>query len=629
MPSKGDAMSAYDIDKMSFSDLENRIKLPKYQRPVVWTDTEKKNFISSLHRGFPFGSLLLYRYPDDLDKYSLIDGQQRFTTMRDYAANPCSYFPLGDYDYVERIMSLVGAGAYPEDTKTVLSDKFSRIVKDMLLAHVNQDKNNAALMLYLRDRVTEELPTVNADSDVRDRLQTLQQEILNEFDTYLDLNSITIPCIIFKGSESELPDVFASVNLGGRKLTKYQVFAAQWNRYDVPLLCGPANYDSGTIMEDVIARYESLTNDRNGLEIEDFDADDMRASNKVSLPEFCHALGQEIMATCPACWPMNMQQQDDAVDTIGYLSLAIVFGLKPQEVNLLAKQYNASGYEHDGASIDRLVTSIKSIYSDINDQFAPYLIKPGKVTKSTQPGAFENSKALGQLQFLSFFAALWRIKYGPDNLRIEELPRYKDLYKRSLHLLFGGYLIDFLTDQWKGSGDSRLAAYITGDRTYLSGVSRITLQNALSSWAEREEQAPSINIDTVTKVLLTIFATANPSQYQEDSYDFEHIVARKLLNDKDGSGTPLYKALSLPGGRIGNIMLLSSSQNRSKHEKNLGTIAHEELQIDTSRNFLPEKKDLDDIEYCLRDKNPEPFLQMMRNRKTEIFSVIVDRIMPA
>ncbi len=43
------------------------------------------------------------------------------------------------------------------------------------------------------------------------------------------------PAFFFTGDKSELPEVFANVNLGGKKLTKYQVFAAQWNRYKVQL----------------------------------------------------------------------------------------------------------------------------------------------------------------------------------------------------------------------------------------------------------------------------------------------------------------------------------------------------------------------------------------------------------
>ena len=86
-------MSNYRIETINFEDLENQMTIPTYQRPLVWSKSQKAAFIDNISRGFPFGSLLLYKY-DNAEQYSLIDGQQRFSTLREYQRHPEEYFPI-------------------------------------------------------------------------------------------------------------------------------------------------------------------------------------------------------------------------------------------------------------------------------------------------------------------------------------------------------------------------------------------------------------------------------------------------------------------------------------------------------------------------------------------------------
>ncbi|MHC5248550.1 DUF262 domain-containing protein [Enterococcus sp. LJL90] len=74
--------SKYKIEKYNFDDLDQTVVLPSFQRKLVWSKAEKKSFIETLHNGYPFGAILVYQYPNE-EKISLIDGLQRFTTIRD------------------------------------------------------------------------------------------------------------------------------------------------------------------------------------------------------------------------------------------------------------------------------------------------------------------------------------------------------------------------------------------------------------------------------------------------------------------------------------------------------------------------------------------------------------------
>lgn len=109
-------MSNYRIETLNFEDLESQMTIPTYQRPLVWSKAQKTAFIDNISRGFPFGSLLLYKY-DSTEQYSLIDGQQRFSTLREYQRHPEEFFPI-ESNAAQQINSLLassGALEQPED----------------------------------------------------------------------------------------------------------------------------------------------------------------------------------------------------------------------------------------------------------------------------------------------------------------------------------------------------------------------------------------------------------------------------------------------------------------------------------------------------------------------------------
>src|SRR5699024_8849934 len=78
-----------------FSKLKEKAVVPKFQRKLVWSKKEKSSFIDTLSKGYTFGAILIYKYEED-DKYSIIDGLQRFTTIEDYIRNQEEYISFED-----------------------------------------------------------------------------------------------------------------------------------------------------------------------------------------------------------------------------------------------------------------------------------------------------------------------------------------------------------------------------------------------------------------------------------------------------------------------------------------------------------------------------------------------------
>lgn len=48
----------YEIKSIRYEELVKIVKLPKFQRSVVWSDDTRNELVKTIKKGFPFGSLL-------------------------------------------------------------------------------------------------------------------------------------------------------------------------------------------------------------------------------------------------------------------------------------------------------------------------------------------------------------------------------------------------------------------------------------------------------------------------------------------------------------------------------------------------------------------------------------------
>ena len=53
-------MESYSVEKLGKEINDGKIKVPKYQRGIVWNASQKEKLIDSMKKGYPFGSILLF-----------------------------------------------------------------------------------------------------------------------------------------------------------------------------------------------------------------------------------------------------------------------------------------------------------------------------------------------------------------------------------------------------------------------------------------------------------------------------------------------------------------------------------------------------------------------------------------
>ncbi|WP_342527687.1 DUF262 domain-containing protein [Chryseomicrobium sp. FSL W7-1435] len=572
----------YKIELMKYPELKKNASIPKFQRRLVWSDAQKSEFIETLKKGYPFGSILVYKYTDN-ETISIIDGLQRYSTMNEYSATPNKYFPIDDY--VEKALDIVFKNQILSDSELRLNtNKIESIIRNIL---GKKNVQNSVNPMDLNDDLYKEFNHLFSEN-INRKLVDLQADLFIALDQYLDIDEIQIPAVIFQGDESELADVFQNLNRGGKKLSKYQVFAAQWSEFELQL---NSDIYNEKILNKVVRRYNVLNASRN-IEIIDFDEQKMREEKKINLSEFCYALGSIIIETMDSFWSQQDRKKEDLANEIGYSTIGIVLGVSNNKLHEIIRHRDIF---HNAELLEEMISNIIDTYSNINAKFSIYLRHPGTTGKT-------EGKSATNFQILSFFASLWTIKYEKLTLHngVKVRSKYINSYEAALNNFIYYYIHDIISKRWSGTGDKKLnEIYINDNNRYLLSLEKSNLENKLMEWHDEMVSKGSILFDGSAKTIYTIFSSFERTRYGSINYDFEHVVSRKKLKS-------VYKIEKVPAGSLGNIMFLQMNSNRSKKELNL----YEALQpgMVLEQNFVeinvyPTKGEMEQIENAIKSKN--------------------------
>lgn len=518
MKGSGNIMDSYRVQELKVEDLD-KVRLPKFQRGLVWTKQKKEDFVQTLHDGYPFGTLLLYPL-DKLDsEYELLDGQQRLSTIVEYRRNPLKFWKPLNKDEYERTLKLVNEKL---GAKSELSEsEFDEIAN-------KTDRKLASWAIDATKEFEDASDRANALIDDIGRLKDGVQE-------FVVLKDLRIPAIVYLGKEEHIADVFANLNKGGTPLKKYEVFNASWNEQVIHL----ETYNVSPLQDEIlryVKQYYLDMQEKAEFEVADFSEDDLTDDRNISLAEFGTALGQYVVDHLPALIPNSKS----ATSEIGFGLLGVVEGIDNRKLNELIKYK-----DHIANNIETILQKTKSICGSLQSSFSVML----KRFKG-DGDAYENGLST-TFKTLSYFAALWKLEQGSRD------------YTLSLRNIKAAYVYEAITSDWSSHGDQRLTGYL-GHRNYFSPVKREEFRSAFDHWIDN--QTPGINFNREVKCLVTIhanlsyLATAVPDG---DSFELEHIIAKKRINDAEQGSRRIL------GSSLGNCMYLPRYDNVSKGTKTL------------------------------------------------------------
>ncbi|MEH6429213.1 DUF262 domain-containing protein [Bacillus sp. H7(2023)] len=597
----------YTSKQYTYSHLRGTFNLPTFQRRLVWSVKQKQEFIETLSLGFPFGSVLIYQYLGQ--GKTLIDGLQRISTIQDYEKSPEKYIDLeSEAEELIKIFIISDEDRNNEKFINGLKKEIKKIFTGLLQA-------NSPKYYYLEDGIkNSETLSRYHDSLLSRSIGELQYEILEKKKNFLDVDNIEIPTIEFLGDVSELAKVFENLNKGGKKLTKYQVFAAQWSN-DIIHLNDKANND--ILLEAIINRYVTLNENRD-IKIEDFSADEMREQKTINLSELCYGIGKLILKASPVFYKSRkIEQVEDLADEIGYSTMGIIFGVDNKKLHTLKNKVDEV---LNADLLEDLIGKVLKIYSNINSHFEK------KLKLFNQNLTYENKK-ISNFKFLSYFADLW-----VNNFSITKDGQVKDYssgqdrtYSKSLNNLIYYYLQDAALNIWGNAGDSRLNSYyLDRSRTYSIRPSKEDFEETLKFWFKDRVSNHSLMFDDISKLILTVYYNLVPNNGLIDgrNHDFEHIIVKAKLKDR-------YVKLKIPGGTLGNMMFLDSSINRKKRDLNLyKLVASGENIAEKFKDvaLYPTEQEINTIEVSLNNENGELATQFITKRGNTIIEKLVEKM---
>ncbi len=557
----------YEFEHIRYDDLKKNITLPQFQRSLVWSKPQKEQFLQTVREGKPFGSILVYKH---MDKYEIIDGLQRFTTLRNYEDNPAEYIEINCENFpqisdIANIIKKLIPSIQIDLVERRIIDNIKQTLKEISL-------NDEKLIRIIRDKIVEHYGDETISRQNCNLIEDYILDMAKIWRTYIDFRQLKIPTIIFTGEQSELPDIFEKLNTGGTKLSRYEVFASTWN--SILLKIDKVEY------LDYIEELYKKKSERTNLAISNYEEGIVKKKKVISLYELCFAFGKKIKNTCPILFSTYSETEEDQVDSIGFTSLATVLGLSLKQLATLNK------YINENTNINNLM--------QLMDKIICSYVQIEKILKN-YISTVDNKvfTKFIEAQVLAIVGTQFKLLYIVNkDLSLSNANTSKTVKEGFKRFMPFTYLYDIIAEFWAGSGDRKLAEELEKPLTenrYTSLILPSKWENLLIEWMTNQITKKPKNVAIENKLFIN-FITKNSLDWSDNqtTYDIEHIIPKKRIADKN---------LNVAISAIGNLCLLPTSDNRRKKDETL----YEFLDRVSGITYINEEKALN-LHYPTRDE---------------------------
>lgn len=583
---------------------KRKIVIPMFQRGKRWNKEKKETFIDSLRKRYPIGTLLFYKTVDKKgddnvqEVYTLIDGLQRATAIREYLSTPSKFFKITDFSdaTLTNIYDLTIVGGNANEQKQIIN----KIIVDYIHTLKNFDDLEISEMFIA---LSDAFPTLL--TKLQEFINILKEDVKRIKDNYSSLRDMTIPAIVYSGSEETLPEIFERINSKGVALTEYEIYAASWPRKEF-------NIKNENIIIHVLKKYD-LLNDTE-YAVKDYDREAKRLNKNVNSFEYVFGLSKYIQNK--------------------YSSLRFYTKFKADETNPVAFQllnacFNSAHSQikevyqiilRFSENIERLEEALFSSIEFVNKCIEPILKFKGN--NRNKEGKMFHS----QYQIMSLISFAFRKKYDINDDKLKVLDSWKSTKNILKNNIWKYYVYDIIIKYWGDGGTGKIHTANSTDR-YLTELTKNQFGAAYDSHIEtmynRRESSKVSNPKEIEYVMLnTIYLNTFTAMDQLDvnKFDVEHIATKgkmkEKINSSSGDGLPL--------SHFANLCYLPEYTNRSKGSKHF---YEDEAYLNKSKVSLGEIEEKysftskEDLEFLGIDYGKEDFsvlkefyIEFLKNR---------------
>ncbi|MCF8540642.1 MAG: DUF262 domain-containing protein [Aurantimicrobium sp.] len=548
------------------------IRIPKYQRGIVWSTVQQMSLLESIFKGFPIGSILCHdnrlsvgEGDKKRDVWELVDGLQRTTTLLKFIERPLDLIPADGLISAEtKSIVLAYLGLASVDTGPMDFDKELEKWCRGVGTTLGQDGFTGwKLLAHMQTAFSVE---PHASDEIRTYFDTVIDEITAQVNA---IKEIELPVLVYSGPGSEVPEIFRLVNSTGTKLTKYQVFAATWASRRTRI-------SNKEIQKAVKERYQAYLDE--GYEVQDFKENIEIKEDEYNLYEYLYGLGHIICnhKDFGKLFPDPDSNPDDAAATAFNL-VTVASGLHIPEMAHLAELLSNQVGPDEAIDMSALEKAILRSCADVYSLLKPIL---GLKLNATSGDGKYKGHSLNQILSLvirylleSHERGTWALKPGPSLAALKKhIPNY--------------YLYDIVAANWRSAGEKRYfdnvwsieqvpgldKTVLAPSPTYVSSIPAERWESALGLWFDDQlskRQVIRPNVTEAQKVFMKFLYAQIVTFYDNHAVDFEleHLMPVKVLTQAiadagDGEGWPI--------SNVGNLCLLPKPINRIKAETLLG-----------------------------------------------------------
>lgn len=237
------------IREMKIDDILEikNLELPNFQRTLKWKNNLRQDLIYSIKSGYPIGVFTLF---SNEDKLYIIDGLQRFSTLKIFLSRPqeiFSWLKLRKEEFFCQVFDEILA-KYPTEEKKII-----RGVKAWYENDFDQ-KKNSFMNFYTKYFYDTSLDLVE--------LENVYLSLRKIF----SISEMSAPVITYKGNWNEAAEIFERMNTGSVNLSKYEIYAAMWSEKKIANF--PEDY-TDLLVEKYSELNDLITTDKTGDSIFD------------------------------------------------------------------------------------------------------------------------------------------------------------------------------------------------------------------------------------------------------------------------------------------------------------------------------------------------------------------------
>ena len=604
-------MSFYTIEQWTVRDVaaafksvtgdqaHRKVVIPIFQRGLRWEATRRSEFIDSLYRGYPFGSLLFAKH-DSPNTYSVVDGLQRGSTVCNFVYNPLGRDNVKEIE--DDTLTKIRLALFPENEVHAINDQ----IQNIILEYFDDKKIFDEVDLFeLAKLILKQIPTLEDPfecvSNIIDAIKPYFNEKKNIYD---NICSAVVPIVVYSGPNELLSEIFNRINVKGIPLNNYEIYSAVW-KLDKRVI------NSEDVVQRVVDKYLALC--RNGYTIEGFDANTMLINKELTAFEYLFGLGKYWYDKYD-CLKVERRSNDDTVNEISFEIVDACISDSKNISNLDKTLYQIN--------VNKLQRRIEEAISFVSDAIAII-------------GNFKgNKRALTVLhskyQIVSLVSYVFRAMYDISDLD-HKRSTWAGKAEQYKHQLLNHYIADIITNEWHDGGSGKVYA-ANRDKRYDLELSRQYWETILenhyqaqlaNSQAERFSNPTNADCVILNCVYVNIFTAGD--QLSSKKFDIEHLATKERMRTlmKPING------LRLPVSCIANLCYLPEDINRGKGEKTIYEAITLSLPIDVieTKFSFTTSEDFSWIYKAYSDANVAEFKESYRAFLDKRFEIIKQKML--